>query len=145
MKRLSGLLFFALICCGFLISCKKDKTNKPKTKTELLTSKTWIYDEYFREYNSSNTVLVYKRGKSNNSFNLNLNKITFRPDGTYTETTETGTVLNGTWSFKDNETKTEVVNVAGTFTSNIILLDENHYHWFIPTASNGTFAKLIPQ
>jgi hypothetical protein len=145
MKRFSWLIAIVFIFFSFFMSCKKENYSKPKTKTELLTSKTWVYEEYFREYNSSNTVLVYKRGKSNNSFNLDLNKVTFRTDGTYTETTETGAILNGTWSFKNNETQTEVVNSVGTFTSSIVLLDENHYHWFIPTASNGTFGKLIPQ
>ena len=58
------------------VSCEKDSSpDTPKTKTELLTSKTWLYDEYFTNYNIANTLLTYKRGKTPNSSNLSLNQV----------------------------------------------------------------------
>jgi hypothetical protein len=136
------LLLSAVI--GLTLSCKKDKDNTPKTKSEYLTSKTWVYDEYYREYNTS-PVLYYKRGQNNNLINLDQNKVTYRTDGTYTETTETGTVLNGTWEFLNNESQVQVVNSTGTYTSTIITLSDQKYEWLAPTTSNGTFGKMIPQ
>lgn len=129
-----------------LISCEKDNdtdttTTTPKTKTELLTSKTWLYDEYFRNYNSSNTILYYKRDKTNNLINLDINRVTFRADGTYTELNETGTTLNGTWKFLNNESQIQVASSAGTYTSLIIKLDEDEFYWLDTNTSNGTLGK----
>ena len=138
------LLFFTV--CFF--SCKKDTvTNTPTTKTKLdyLTAHTWKYDEYFRGYNSTTPTLYYKTGRTNNYLDLSLNRVTFRTDGTYTEITETGSTLNGTWKFLNNETQVQVTNSVGTFTSSIVILDDTKYHWFDSFNSNGTFGEMIPQ
>lgn len=141
---------FAICMSVFMISCSKDSpsTTTPttiKTKKELLTANTWLYDEYFRNYNTSNTVLYYKKDKGNNLINLSSNRVTYKADGTYTEITETGATLNGTWTFLNNETQVQVTNSYGTYTSTIMLLDATHYNWLDQTASNGTYGKLIPQ
>jgi len=120
-------------------------TVNDKTRLELLTAKTWIYDEYYRETNTGNPVLYYKRGNSGNLINLDPNKVRYNRNGTYTEITETGATLNGTWQFLDNETRVQVVNPAGIFSSTIITLDDQHYDWLDPTTSNGTSGKMIPQ
>src|SRR5438128_599837 len=134
------LLLVFVFACSFM-GCKKDKD---KSKTELLTSKTWIYDEYFTNYNSSNTILAYKRTKTANSLNLSLNKTQFNSDGTVTETNQNGQVISGTWKFLNNESQTETKNQVGTFTSNIISLSENSYIWYDPVTNSGTYAKMIP-
>ena len=141
-------LFCLLFFIVFVSSCKKDSvTNTPTTKTkiEILTSHTWMYDEYFRFYNGTTPTLYFKKGRTNNYLDLTLNRVTFRTDGTYTEITETGSTLNGTWKFLNNETQVQVVNSVGTFTSTIIILDDTKYHWFDPINSNGTFGEMIPQ
>ena len=60
MKQITSILLLAIIV-GFT-SCKKEDDPRPtsKTKLEYLTSKTWIYDEYFTGYNTTNTLLAYK-------------------------------------------------------------------------------------
>ncbi|HJW16558.1 MAG TPA: hypothetical protein VJ499_05545, partial [Flavisolibacter sp.] len=116
---------------------------EPKTKTELLTSVTWKYDEYFIDYDQPNTTLAYKLGKTNSIMDLRLNKVKFNADGTYSEVDETGKQLNGTWHFVNNETGTEVTNAKGTFTSNIEFLDKSHYEWY--DLSSGRYSKMIPQ
>jgi hypothetical protein len=136
---LASLLFVSVT------SCKKDSTNDaPKTKMELITSKTWVYDEYITNYNSSTGSLVYKKGKANNSLNLSPNKINFKSDGTATEINQNGQTVISTWQFINNETATQTTNSVGTFTSNIIVLNENSYIWFDPASSNGTYAKMVP-
>lgn len=138
---------FAICISVFIISCSKDSpsTTTTKTKKELLTANTWLYDEYFRSYNTANTVLYYKKDKGNNLLNLSLNRVTYKTDGTYTEITETDATLNGTWTFLNNESQVQVTNTYGTYTSTIMLLDATHYNWLDQTASNGTYGKLIPQ
>ncbi len=138
--------FFAIFFLSIIsLSCKKDVTDAPKTKTELLTSKTWIYDEYFTNYNSANTALAYKRGKANNSINLSLNRSKFNTDGTTSEINQNGTSVPGTWKFINNDTQTQVTNAVGTFTANIISLTDDSFIWLDPNASGGTYAKMIPQ
>ena len=99
----------------------------PKSKTELLTGKTWIYDEYFTNYNTVNTQLSYKRGKASNAIDLSQNRVTYAANGTYTEVNQNGQTLNGTWSFQNNETQIRVTNGVGTFTSNIVDLTETSF------------------
>ena len=104
-----------------------------------------MYDEYFRSYNNSNTVLYYKRGKSNNLLNYDLSRNTYRADGTYTEITSNGSTLSGTWKFLNNEAQIQVVNSFGTYTSTIMALDETKFYWLEPNVDNGTYGKMIPQ
>jgi hypothetical protein len=137
---LSGILLLGLL------SCSKDKDDdKVKTKMELLTQKTWLYDEFFTDYDESPTVLAYKRGKTNNSYNLSQVTVKFNSDGTYSETLQAGGTMTGTWKFLNNETQTEVINNSGTYTSTIINLTENSFIWQDLTRSGGILAKLINQ
>ena len=137
---LSGILILGLL------SCSKDKDDdKVKTKMELLTQKTWVYDEFITDYDESPTVLAYKRGKTNNSYNLSQVTVKFNSDGTYSETLQAGGTLTGTWKFLNNETQTEVINSSGTYTSTIINLTENSFIWQDLTRSGGILAKLINQ
>jgi hypothetical protein len=137
------ILLFGIFMTS-LVSCKKDSTNDaPKTKMELLTSKTWVFDEYITNYNSSTGSLVYKKGKTSNSLNLSVNSTKFNSDGTETEMNQNGQTVNGTWQFLNNETQTKTTNAVGTFTSTIITLTENSYIWYDATANNGTYAKMI--
>jgi hypothetical protein len=144
MKTISYFLFFLFLLIG-ATSCKKEKDSSitTKTKTELLTSKTWVYDEYFTNYNQAGTLVAYKKGKANNSMDLSLNKVRYNADGTYQETTENGTTISGTWKFLNGETQTEVTNVMGTFTSNVISLTETSFIWY--DQSVGRYGKMIPQ
>ena len=137
---LSGIMLLGLL------SCSKDKDDdKVKTKMELLTQKTWVYDEFITDYDESPTVLAYKRGKTNNSYNLSQVTVKFNTDGTYSETLQAGGSLAGTWKFLNNETQTEVINSSGTYTSTIINLSENSFIWQDLTRSGGILAKLINQ
>lgn len=147
MKNINLLSLALLILISF--SCKKDNNDndpvKPKTKMELMTGKTWMYDEYLRGYNISNTVVYYKRGKPNNLLNWDQNRVTFRTDGTYTEITPTGGTISGTWRFLNNETQYEVTNSLGTWTTTFMTLEENKLTWLVPNVDNGTLGKMIPQ
>jgi hypothetical protein len=75
--------------------------------------------------------------------NLSLNKIKYNTDGTYQETTENGTIINGTWKFLNGESQTEVKNPNGTFTSSIISLFETSYIWH--DQSVARYGKMVPQ
>lgn len=129
-----------------LLSCSKDNDNdQVKTKMELLTQKTWVYDEFITDYDESPTVLAYKRGKTNNSYNLSQVTVKFNTDGTYSETLQAGGSLAGTWKFLNNETQTEITNSSGVYSSTIINLSENSFIWQDLTRSGGILAKMINQ
>lgn len=102
-------------------------------RMQLLTARSWVYDEYF--YNFNYTVpqapqLVWKTNLSNAPFNLSLNFVKWNPDGTYTETDQNGNVFNGTWQFLNNMTGTATTNIEGTFYATITRLDTARLEWY---------------
>ena len=154
------LLTFSLFCSLLaIVSCNKS-LNKPNdvlaetkssdtktarissTKTDLLTSQTWVYYEYFLNFKNNPTGLVWKTNRSANDLNLASNKVTFFPNGNYTEIDQNGTTLNGTWTFLNNESDVRVTNSQGTFTSTIQQLTSGRYEW-LDTA--GRYGVMIPQ
>ena len=122
---------------------KENETVVSKSNTELLTSNTWVYNMYFINYNQGTTMLTYKRGNTNNVINLSLNKVKFNTDGTYQETTENGSTVNGTCRFLKGETQTEVKNSFGVFISVIVSLSETIYTWHDP--SSARYGEMVPQ
>lgn len=150
------LLTFSLFCYLLVIvSCSKS-LNKPddvlaepanktarvsSTKSDLLTSQTWVYYEYFKKFNSIPTGLVWKTNRSANDLNLASNKVTFFPSGNYTEIDQNGTTYNGTWLFLNNETEVRVTSSQGTFTSTIQKLTSGRYEW-LDTA--GHYGVMVP-
>jgi hypothetical protein len=110
--------------------------------TALLTSQTWVYYEYFDYFDSVEASLVWKRSPLVDSINLSLNQVKFNADGTYTEITQTGATLNGSWSYINGEKGTQVINSEGTFTSTIQVLTSQRYEWLGPT---GTYGVMVPK
>ena len=161
MKR---LLTFTLFCCslGAITSCSKSLTGTPeslslntlkdsKTQrlstttddlTDLLTGQTWMYYEYFTDFNNNPANLVWKTNSSSNTLNLSLNHVQYYPNGDYTEITENGTTLNGQWIFLNNQTEVQVTNPNGVFVSTIQQLTDNRYEWL---AGNGNYGVMVPQ
>lgn len=109
----------------------------------LLTAHVWVYAEYFNQYNSSPTNLVYKSGKSNSSLNLSLNQAKFNTDGTYWEIDQNGNYVTGYWSFLNGQTQMQVVNYLGTFTSDIRRLDTKRLEW--QDVAGSIYGEEVPQ
>lgn len=156
------LLTFTLFCCALatITSCSKSLDKSPETSssstpgkehalrisatsdlTSAITGKTWVYYEYFTDFDASATNLVWKTNRTSNTLNLSLNKVQYYTDGTYTEITENGTTLNGSWTFLNNQTQVSVTNPNGTFVSTIQTLTSNRYEWL---ESNGRYGIMIP-
>jgi hypothetical protein len=156
------LLSFTLFCSALVIASCSKSLNEPNaaasapestnaknarlsasSKTDLLTGKVWVYYEYFTDFGTNPTNLVWKTNRSSNALNLALNKVQYYPNGTYTETDQNGTVYNGTWTFLNNETEVQVNNPVGTFTSTIQTLTSNRYEWL--QNSSGNYGIMVPQ
>jgi hypothetical protein len=153
MKKLLSLSLFCYLLV--IVSCSKS-LNKPddvlaettspaaKTarvsttndKTDILTSQTWVYYEYFTDFNTNPTNLVWKTNRSSNSLNLASNKVKFYPNGNYTEIDQNGITYNGTWIFQNNEADVQVTSSQGTFTSTIQQLTSNRYEWLDSTGGH---------
>jgi hypothetical protein len=112
-------------------------------RMQLLTSKTWIYQEYFTGFSLLAPSLGWKISKTNSPLNLSLNVVKYNTDGSYSETDQYGNVYNGTWTFLNNQTETQVVNSMGTFTSTIELLDTARYEWL--DIAGNTYGEMIPK
>jgi hypothetical protein len=137
-------LFYLSLLATVLFSCSKDNDgDSPKSKTELLSSKTWVYNEYFTNYNQASTILQYKKGKSNNLLDLTTDIINFKADGTFSRIGDGGQPRSGTWQFLNNETQISTIEGGVTHTSNIIVLTENMFTWHdVPF---GNYAEMIPK
>jgi len=148
MRLISKSLLAAACVSLYLTSCKKTETPSETlpfnafavsdstgtdslivTRTKLLTDSTWRYYEYYLNYSQDSAKLVWKWGKAFNQLNLGLNTTKFNTNGTYSETTQTGAIVNGTWSFLNNATQIRVVNSYGVFTSDIRELKANSFEW----------------
>lgn len=161
--KMKQLLTFTLFCCmlASITSCSKSinepaeaqlqktsetaKANRLSTTTDLtslLTGQTWVYYEYFTNFINNPTNLVWKRNKTGNSLNLSLNQVQFYSNGNYTEITENGTTLNGTWAFLNNQTQVQVNNPLGTFVSTIQQLISNRYEWL---QTGGNYGVMVPK
>ena len=137
MKLLTCLIMLSVVLRS---GCKRD-TPPVSEKLKYLTSKSWIYEEYFTDYGMPSSTLVYKLGRTENSMDLSLNKVKFNRKGGYWEITETGEEMAGRWKFLNNETQTEVVNITGVYMANIIQLDADRLVWFDP--NSGRYATMI--
>ena len=135
---LSGIMLLGLISCS-----KDNDDDKVKTKAELLSAHTWIYNEYFTNYNQTNTALVYKKGKSNNLINLAGDEITFKADGTFSRIDLMGQPKSGTWQLVSNDTQLSTVEGGVTHTSNIIVLDGNNFTFH--DVPENVYAEMIPK
>jgi len=131
-------LFAGVVSLIGFTSIKKNPASQPhdtppiisSPRTELLSSRSWIYEEYIRDFSQSASQ-VYKRNRKRNSFDLTQNIIRFYADGTFEELNENGEHLKGKWKFLENETKLETT-IPGTYYHNISvikMLTEDRLEW----------------
>ncbi|MCU0468428.1 MAG: hypothetical protein MUF58_07485 [Arcicella sp.] len=109
MKNLTVILAF--IVSIFVTSCKKDEVATPaKSKKELLTAKTWIISEVNI---FSGSVVVYKRGNTANTYDLDKVSLKFNNDGTLSATDDTGKAVTGAkWVLSSDESKVTISNTG---------------------------------
>ena len=98
-------------------------------RMQLLTAKSWTYEEYFYGYNLTAPQLAWKTNKANSPLNLAKNTVKYNSDGTYSETDQNGTVYTGTWQFLNNRTETSTTSSLGTFYAYIYRLDSARFEW----------------
>ena len=140
MKRITILSLLA--CTLFLFSCKKNH-DSAKSRTQLLTAKTWILDEFYTGYNTTTPILAYKKGRPNNAYDATNYYIKFNADGTYSRRENNGTMYTGVWVWLSNESAIQTTEALGTNSSTTVELTANSYIW--NATSNGTYGKMIPQ
>lgn len=124
-------------------SCTKDDDNENTSNTDILTSKTWVYDLYITNYSSSNAFYQYKKGKPYNSLNLTNDWIKFDKNGTYTRRDYQGSNKSGTWQFVNDETGVSTTEDGATHVNTIRTLTKDRYIWFDPI--EDTYGEMIPQ
>lgn len=138
-------LFCMLVVIVFSLSCKKNTTSGPKTKTGYLTAHTWIYNKFYMGYNSPPPTLYYQRGASNNTLDYHLNNMTFEANGNYTEMDESGFTRGGSWKLWNGDTEVQIITSQGAKYLIFLLIDDTHYNWANTQASSGTSGEMIPQ
>lgn len=101
-------LCITLLITLSLISCKKDE-DSPKTKTDLLTESTWIFDNQMLDVNYNSK----PDDEKGNTKDLRLN---FKTDGTL-EYTLDNEIQDLTWAFESDES---IIEINGLLIENII-------------------------
>jgi hypothetical protein len=149
MRKLSilalGVVFAVASCQKSSITPSSDSLNASlvdlsvaaKSNFFYLTSHTWWYVRYYVNYVDPNNPgdLAYRRGGKNNTINLDLNRVTFKTDGTVDEIDQNGNHVPGTWHFTNNEqTMYEVTNSYGTFSTAIDFISLQRFEWTGPDA-----------
>lgn len=141
MKNRIKLIWVVLLVFA-QIACKKE-ANKTITKTDTLSAVTWKYQQFYKDYNQSNTVLIYSIYKSNNLKDLSRNRIKYNSNGTYTETDENGTVTSGSWKFTDNEQTITLQTNQTVIIKRLLVLDKTGFQW--GTQDGNTVAVMVPE
>lgn len=157
MKKLFSLQCLCAVALAAITfaSCEKDEvppapTNPVDTivlseKGKILTDTIWRYYEYYKDFQTTGSTLVWKTNRNVNTLDLHLNKVKFNKDGSYWEITETGDSLKGSWHFINNETQI-VVNSSSTFTSDIRVLTANKFEWEVVNGTTyGVMMKRFPE
>jgi hypothetical protein len=145
MQPHKSIISACLLITIFFCSCKKSTDNNTaKTKTQLLSEKEWLYQEYY--INTATTpLLYYQRNRATGNYaDYDKSRLVYNADGTYTEVTLYGEIISGVWQFSNNETLLQMSNPRGTFNTTIVLLDEQHFNWQ-SSNNGGVLCKMIPQ
>lgn len=123
-----AITVLAIASCG-----KKTTTNTSttsKTKTQLLTQKTWKLTNVRYKINSGSWVDAYGTISSCVKDNI----VTYSTSGAYSidegatkcNTSDPQTYISGTWNFQNSETQlATVTSTFGTQVQSIVTLDEN--------------------
>lgn len=105
-----------------------------------LTGKTWVYYEYFSNYVTTQSALVYKKERVSNALDLTLNKVVFNADGTFNEINENGQAFVGTWQIINGNQVQTTINFRSTV-AEVISLDNNNFIW--KNANGNTYGKMV--
>lgn len=140
--RLMKYVLTAALCVLLLIGCKKEAPDAPTSaNAELLTSKAWLYDEYYTGYNTPAKKRVYKRNAPGNSADFSVYQYIFKKDGSFEVKVGTESTFS-TWRFVDDETVIEITGGAGSATRlKVVALNQNTFDWML----DDYYAKMIPK
>lgn len=136
MKKLlfSNLTFLSLVVSFALIGCEKDcddDVSKPVdlTKTEMLTANTWVYAEFYQNWQQPSQLLAYKKGRASNTIDYSLNRVKFFKDGSFEEIQNNGVFRAGIWQFQNNETQISTGSMSYTNNVTVIKLTADSLIW----------------
>lgn len=129
------LVFGLFVTAAF--SCKKSSDTPAKTKTDLLTQKTWVIQDAAVDANANGAIDAGESIKTNAQFACRAdNSMTFKAD--HTSTMDEGTTkctasdpqsANYTWHFDATESNITsddpLITSISSGTAKILLLDEN--------------------
>ncbi|OQP52858.1 hypothetical protein A4H97_24490 [Niastella yeongjuensis] len=113
----------------------------PTSTLQLLTSRSWVYDEYFLDYDYDEPWLVWKPNKSTSFYDLSRSEIKFNSDGTYAETSDDGSTDQGNWTFLNNGTRIRVATPNITFVITITSLTKDRFEWL--NVDGTEYAEMV--
>ncbi|MFC0184044.1 hypothetical protein SAMN04515674_102414 [Pseudarcicella hirudinis] len=150
MKKIA--LALSLIMLTVLSSCKKDDSQTPKTKSDILVASTWQIDEVIVTGGTVYPVgQLYKKGIAGQN-DFSKVRLTFRADGTATAIDNSGnSSTSGKWALTNGDTKL-VISDTGNFlldgNGDIVLIDTGTFNFKGSRSLSGksvdATVKMIP-
>jgi len=110
------------------LSCQKQQPGNA-SKSHLLTSGSWKYEQFFINYNQSNTTLAYSLYKSSNLMDLSKSRMQYKSDGSYTEIDQNGVATTGTWEFNNEENNIQIHYGNNLIVKKLLVLDDRNFQW----------------
>ena len=139
------LLAIGILSATALISCSKDSsTNNTKSKTELLTQKTWKFEIYGLDENNNGVIEESENNmmpcESDDVFTFHADGTGIFAGGTLQCTPGEPSTVDFNWSFMNNETELAVFAAP----EKINKLDENMLEvYYMDQNSQGQAVKYI--
>jgi len=147
MKKLSCIcltITILLIFLSYVSSCTKKTETKPESVANRLFEKQWIVDSLFNNYTGSNTgTLVYVRGGSNNSQNLDDAIVVMLPNGQQ-QFHFNGADYNYTYSFQNSDSTELLIHNPNADYARIVNLTDTHLTVYDSTHSALSYYVYKP-
>jgi hypothetical protein len=126
----------------FIAGCTKEVPEAPVSpNTGLLTTKAWLYDEYYSGYGTTAQKRVYKRNAPGNSADFSMYQYLFKKDGSL-EVKVGDESIYSTWQFVDGEKAIEITGGSGSPTVlKVVALSPSSFDWEL----DAYFAKMVPR
>jgi hypothetical protein len=132
------LFLTALFMIVAVAACKKKESAAEPNRTALLTTKSWKINRITVNNSAVDESAVQSLLGTNALLGqLTASDILFKSDGTFTATNRTsGQKIEGTWSFKENETKLRLDAAGQGYDFTVVLLSDKNLNLTTPYTYN---------
>ena len=136
MNKKKFILLFILIQSVLFFNCKKDSGSQgnsaPQYMLDLITEDSLQFESYIIKWNSNKEHILYKRGSSSNSWNMDTAWFKFNKDGTYRWYMSRSNYYSAQWQFLESGAKLRLWNADFDQQYTLLKLTKDTVEWLDP-------------